>query len=150
MPAGAFWQIQYSDDIDHRIQARSDRQRFAQDRNVLTATTRHHEGHFLLEVQLIDDALTTFDDSLRRLYERQDYEQETSRRSIFEVQYMGRFPDPPDLPDPPREVDPQIRNRIISEYLGGSEGRRRLAEFNDCPTSNAEGLLVGREESLHG
>ena len=129
MPAGALWQIQYNDDLDHRIQARADRQRFAQDRNVLTATTRRSEGAFLLEVQLIDDADTTFDENLHRIYERQPY---TQQEDIFAVRYMGRFSDPPD-PTPPRAIDDQVRNSIISQYVNTSAGRRALAQSMIAP-----------------
>jgi hypothetical protein len=131
MPAGAFWRIQYRDGLDHRIQARADRQRFAQDRNVLTALTRYHERTFVLEVQLIDDAESTFDEGLHELYNRQQYFERTQSTE----ERVPLFP----LGEGPRSnpnrmtMDPQVRENIISQYLQSSTGRQRLAQSMIAP-----------------
>lgn len=130
MPAGAFWRLQYDDDLDHRIQARADRQRFAQDRNVLTAFTRYYEGAFLLEVQLIDDAETTFDSRLHELYNRQQYVQ----RSRPETRSFPLGNWPRGTPDSNGvTMDPQFRERLIGEYIQTSAGRQRLAQAMVAP-----------------
>jgi hypothetical protein len=118
MPAGALWQLHYADDVDSRIQARSDRQRFAQDRNVLTATLRRDASRIFLDVQLIDDTNNTFDESLRILYEDNGYEETVS-------EYQGQLYQPE--PNPRPQVPPDIRERIISEYISTASGRRALA-----------------------
>ncbi len=130
MPVGAFWRLEYEDDPDHRIEARADRQRFAQDRNVLTAFTRYYEGSFLLEVQLVDDAETTFDEGLHQLYNRRAYQQRS-----FERQHLGNFWQPPEQPFPQRggPMDQETRDRIISQYISTPTGRGRLAQAMIAP-----------------
>lgn len=130
MPAGALWRIRYNDDLDHRIQARADRQRFAQDRNVLTATTRYYEGVFLLEVQLIDDAESTFDERLHELYNRHSYSENRS----FPILHQGTRPEPNS--ESPRPIVPEVRTRIISEYIRTSSGRQQLARAMIRPLSS--------------
>jgi hypothetical protein len=132
MPAGAFWRLQYDDDLDHRIQARADRQRFAQDRNVITAFTRYYEGSFLLEVQLVDDAESTFDNRLQELYNQQQYVQRSRSESSRVVTEFGSLPGT--TPDSNRVVmDPQVRERIIGEYIQSSAGRQLLAQAMVAP-----------------
>jgi len=130
MPAGAFWRLQYRDGLDHRIQARADRQRFAQDRNVLTAITRYHEGAFVLEVQLVDDAESTFDGSLHELYNRQQSIRNPPpvTRTISSLARWGNTPDSNGM-----VIDPQVRENIISQYIQSSGGRQRLAQAMVAP-----------------
>ena len=135
MPAGALWQLYYADDIDHRIQARSDRQRFSQDRNVLTATLSIQEGYVLLEVQLADDTNVTFDESLRITFaqnSRPMFDHRRERRE-FNTEYQGQFYQPNPEPNPRPPVPPDIRERIISEYISTANGRQALAASMAAP-----------------
>lgn len=132
MPAGAFWRLQYRDGLDHRIQARADRHRFAQDRNVLTAYTHYYDGSFVLDVQLVDDAESTFDGSLHELYNRQQSIQRgqpTDRRYSFHSDnLLGSTPNSNGV-----TMDPQVRANIISEYIQSSSGRQALAQAMLAP-----------------
>jgi hypothetical protein len=90
-----------------------------------------------LEVQLIDDTNITFDESLRRIFAQNSYPmfefREEGRRRDFQTEYMGRFALPEPNPDPTPRVPPDVRDRIISEYISTAEGRRTLAASMVAP-----------------
>jgi hypothetical protein len=82
------------------------------------------EGHeVFLEVQLLEGVETTFDESLHQVYR--------DNMSRGDYRALREAVDPPlaprTLPSGPPGLDPGVRERILSEYLATSGGRRELA-----------------------